>query len=123
MLDRVGLWRTALDHRPNQLSGGEQQRVAIARALVGRARRCCSPTSRPATWTRRSGEAVLTCWRTLNRTDGVALVVVTHDPRSPPGPAGRSSCATASSCRSSGSESPDGSGLTTSSQPGRGAAA
>jgi putative ABC transport system ATP-binding protein len=34
-LDRVGLHRRA-DHRPNQLSGGEQQRVAIARAIVHR---------------------------------------------------------------------------------------
>jgi putative ABC transport system ATP-binding protein len=33
MLDRVGLGARA-DHRPNQLSGGEQQRVAVARALV-----------------------------------------------------------------------------------------
>ena len=33
MLDRVGLGHR-LDHRPNQMSGGEQQRVAIARALV-----------------------------------------------------------------------------------------
>jgi hypothetical protein len=33
MLGRVGP-RHRLDHRPNQLSGGEQQRVAIARALV-----------------------------------------------------------------------------------------
>ena len=34
MLGRVGLGHR-LDHRPSQLSGGEQQRVAIARALVG----------------------------------------------------------------------------------------
>jgi putative ABC transport system ATP-binding protein len=33
-LDRVGLAPRA-DHRPSQLSGGEQQRVAIARAIVG----------------------------------------------------------------------------------------
>src|SRR4029453_17352723 len=33
-LDRVGLARRA-DHRPSQLSGGEQQRVAIARAIAG----------------------------------------------------------------------------------------
>lgn len=34
-LDRVGL-RSRADHRPNELSGGEQQRVALARALVSR---------------------------------------------------------------------------------------
>ena len=33
MLDRVGLGHR-YDHRPNELSGGEQQRVAVARALV-----------------------------------------------------------------------------------------
>jgi putative ABC transport system ATP-binding protein len=33
MLDRVGLAQRH-DHRPNELSGGEQQRVAVARALV-----------------------------------------------------------------------------------------
>lgn len=35
MLGRVGL-EHRLDHKPGQLSGGEQQRVAVARALVGR---------------------------------------------------------------------------------------
>ena len=34
VLDLVGLGHR-LDHRPRQLSGGEQQRVAIARALAG----------------------------------------------------------------------------------------
>ena len=38
------------DHRPGELSGGEQQRVALARALVT-IRGCCWPMSRPATWT------------------------------------------------------------------------
>ncbi|GAA2365839.1 ABC transporter ATP-binding protein [Nonomuraea africana] len=33
-LDRVGLGHR-LDHKPNQMSGGEQQRVAVARAVVG----------------------------------------------------------------------------------------
>ncbi len=37
MLHRVGLGHR-LDHKPSELSGGEQQRVAVARALVMRPR-------------------------------------------------------------------------------------
>ena len=44
-LDRVGL-SERLDHRPGELSGGEQQRVALARALVNSGRP--SEFSRPA---------------------------------------------------------------------------
>lgn len=33
LLDEVGLWQRA-NHRPGELSGGEQQRVAVARALI-----------------------------------------------------------------------------------------
>jgi predicted ABC-type transport system involved in lysophospholipase L1 biosynthesis ATPase subunit len=50
LLDYVGLLERS-DHRPSQLSGGEMQRVAIARALANR-RRCCSPTSPPASSTK-----------------------------------------------------------------------
>ncbi|WP_341834806.1 ABC transporter ATP-binding protein [Chitinophaga pollutisoli] len=35
LLDTLGL-SSRLDHRPNQLSGGEQQRVAVARALINK---------------------------------------------------------------------------------------
>jgi lipoprotein-releasing system ATP-binding protein len=35
LLERLGLGER-LDHKPNQLSGGEQQRVAVARALINR---------------------------------------------------------------------------------------
>ncbi len=53
LLDMVGLAKRA-EHRPAQLSGGEQQRVAIARALVARPELSWSgPTSRPATSTAR----------------------------------------------------------------------
>ena len=56
-----------LRHLPSELSGGQQQRVAIARALV-KEPRCCSPTSRPATWTRSPGTRSSTCWSTCGTT-------------------------------------------------------
>ena len=77
LLDRVGLAERR-DHRPGQLSGGEQQRVAVARALANRPEILLAdePTGNldPETSERVFDELIR-----LVREDGLAALIATHN--------------------------------------------
>lgn len=78
MLELVGLCER-LDHRPHQLSGGEQQRVAIARALVTRPSILLAdePTGNLDS---ASSQSVLDLFAKLRRELEVTMIMATHDP-------------------------------------------
>ena len=78
-LDLVGLEGYG-GRRPAQLSGGQQQRVAVARALVAAPPLVLAdePTGNLDTST---SDQVFDLLRHVNRTRGVAFLIVTHDPR------------------------------------------
>jgi ABC-type lipoprotein export system ATPase subunit len=78
LLEAVGLGHR-MHNKLSQLSGGEQQRVAIAIALANEPRLLLAdePTG---SLDRKTSDQVLQLFRELNRTMGITIVIVTHDP-------------------------------------------
>jgi putative ABC transport system ATP-binding protein len=77
LLAEFGL-QERLDHKPDQLSGGEAQRVAIARALINNPKIILAdePTGN---LDRETGTHVMELLQRINRQRGVTVLMVTHD--------------------------------------------
>ena len=78
LTDMLGI-QGRLDHRPNELSGGEQQRVAIARALINRPAIVLAdePTGNLDT---KNSDAVLAMLRQSSRELNQTVLMITHNP-------------------------------------------
>ena len=78
ILNEVGL-SERLDHRPGQLSGGEQQRVAVARALLLEPRLVLAdePTGN---LDERTSESIFQLFRDLHSRRNVSFLIATHNP-------------------------------------------
>ena len=75
-LETVGL-ADRIDHRPDQLSGGQCQRVAIARAIVGKPRLLVADEPTGALDSA-SGAQVMELFHQLHA-DGATIIMITHD--------------------------------------------
>ena len=77
MLNQVGLINRK-DHRPTELSGGEQQRVAIARALVNKPKILLADEPTGNLDTNTSKQIVQTLVE-LNKNQGLTIIMISHE--------------------------------------------
>ncbi len=76
-LETVGL-ADRIDHRPDQLSGGQCQRVAIARAIVGKPKLLLADEPTGALDSA-SGAQVMELFQQLHEDSGATIIMITHD--------------------------------------------
>jgi putative ABC transport system ATP-binding protein len=78
LLELVGLSERA-DHKPSQLSGGEQQRVAIARALANKPNLILADEL-TGNLDSTTGAAIMNLLKKLNQEEGKTFILISHDP-------------------------------------------
>jgi len=77
ILEKVGLYPRK-DHRPSELSGGEQQRVAIARALINQPKILLADEPTGNLDSKTSGQIVKTL-SDLNKKQGLTVIMISHE--------------------------------------------